>query len=257
MSRYFVRLAFVGSRFHGWQIQENADSVQQHLNQAFSVVLREDIQITGCGRTDTGVHAKDYFAHYDFSGRHSLKEIQDLIYKLNRFLPQDIVIKDIMSVTPDAHARFSALSRTYEYYISREKDPFSEGFSYYIFGKLDIDLMNKGADLLMTFTDFSSFAKSGTKVKTNLCHLNYARWEQNGDQLVLRINANRFLRNMVRAIVGTLIDLGRGTINLNMMQEIIEQKSRSAAGFSVPACGLFLTQIEYPQDIFLPADHEQ
>lgn len=257
MNRYFVRLAFVGSRFHGWQMQENAISIQQLLNKAFSVVLKQDIQFTGCGRTDTGVHAKDFYAHYDFQGHHSRSETVDLIFRLNRFLSRDIVIKEILPVKADAHARFSALSRTYEYCISRVKDPFAEGFSYYIFGDLDVDMMNRGAELLMTYTDFSSFSKSNTQVKTNLCNLQYALWEQKGDQLVFTIRANRFLRNMVRAIVGTLLDLGNGTIDIVMLRQIIDERSRSAAGFSVPACGLFLTRIEYPQDIFLPLEGEE
>ncbi len=254
MNRYFVRLSFVGSRFHGWQMQENALSVQQELSKAFSVILKQDIQLTGCGRTDTGVHARDFFAHCDFLGCESQNEITNLIYKLNRFLSHDIAIKEILPVTSDAHARFSALSRTYEYHISRLKNPFVEGFSYYIFGDLDIDLMNKGAELLMTFVDFSSFSKLNTQVKTNNCNLFAAHWEQCGDQLVFTISANRFLRNMVRAIVGTLLDLGRGSIDLSSLEEIINERSRSAAGFSVPACGLFLTHIEYPQGIFLALD---
>ena len=245
-------MAFAGTRFHGWQVQENAISVQQHLNNAFSVILKQEIQLTGCGRTDTGVHARDFYAHYDCPDQHSLNERLDLIFRLNRYLLQDIVIKEIIPVKTDAHARFSALSRTYEYCINRVKDPFCEGFSYYIFGDLNIDLMNKGAELLMTIADFSSFAKSGTQVKTNLCNLEYAHWEQRDDQLVFTITANRFLRNMVRAIVGKLLDIGKGIIDIDMMQEIINERSRSAAGFSVPACGLFLTRVEYPQDIFLP-----
>jgi len=257
MNRYFVRLAFVGSKFHGWQMQENALSVQQQLNKAFSIVLKQDIQLTGCGRTDTGVHAKDFIAHYDFLGHHSRNERLDFIFRLNRFLPGDIVIKEILPVKADAHARFSALSRTYEYHINRVKDPFVEGFSYYIFGDLDVDLMNKGAGILMTSTDFSSFSKRKTQVKDNSCSLFFARWELRGDQLVFTIRANRFLRNMVRAIVGTLLDLGKGTIDIALLQTIINERSRSAAGFSVPACGLFLTQIEYQQDIFLPLDNEE
>lgn len=256
MYRYFVRLAFVGTRFHGWQMQENAVSVQQHINNAFTILLQQDIQLTGCGRTDTGVHARDYIAHYDFQHCNSHIERLDLVFRLNRFLPRDIVIKEILPVKNDAHARFSALSRTYEYHINRVKHPFSDGFAYYIFGDLDVALMNIGADLLSTYSDFSSFSKSGTQVKTNLCDITYARWENRGNQLVFTIKANRFLRNMVRAIVGTLIDLGKGTIDVDLLQKIIEKRSRSAAGFSVPACGLFLTQIEYPQDIFLPTCDE-
>lgn len=256
MNRYFVKLAFVGSKFHGWQMQLNANSVQQQLNKAFSVILGQNIQLTGCGRTDTGVHAKDFYAHYDFESYFNQIERMNLIFRLNRFLPRDIVVKDILPVKADAHARFAALSRTYEYYINRIKDPFEDGFSYYIFGDLDVGLMNHGAELLMAYTDFASFSKSKTQVKTNLCILYYARWEQRGNQLVFTVRANRFLRNMVRAIVGTLLDLGKGGIDINYLHKIINERSRSAAGFSVPACGLFLTQVEYPQDIFLPLSNE-
>lgn len=251
MSRYFVRLAFVGTPFHGWQKQKNAESVQQIISESFSVVLKEDIQLSGCGRTDTGVHAKAFMAHYDSPGDHCKSERMDLIFKLNRFLPRDIVIQEILPVKDDAHARFSAISRTYEYHITRMKEPFLAGFSYDVFGDLDVELMNQGAKLLMTNDDFSSFAKSKTQVKNNLCKLTHAHWAQRGPHLVFTITANRFLRNMVRAIVGTLLDLGRGKTTIAVLQEIIDDRNRSAAGFSVPACGLFLTRIEYPPEIFL------
>jgi tRNA pseudouridine38-40 synthase len=257
MNRYFVRLAFNGSNFHGWQIQSNAISVQQQLNRAFSLILNLDIQLTGCGRTDTGVHAKDFFAHFEISDYYNQSNLLDLIFRLNRILPDAISIKEILPVKTDAHARFSALSRTYEYHINRVKDPFLNGFSYYIYGDLDVDLMNKGAKVLMSFSDFSSFSKSGTQVKTNLCNVIHAHWEQRGNNLVFTIAANRFLRNMVRAIVGTLLDLGKGAISLDLLYDIIEKRSRSAAGFSVPACGLFLTHVEYAQTIFLPINSKE
>jgi tRNA pseudouridine38-40 synthase len=251
MYRYFLRLAFVGSRYHGWQSQDNSVTVQQTLSNALGIILGQKIHLTGCGRTDAGVHAKEFFAHFDYSLCFADGEKVKLIYKLNSFIPVDIVIKDILPVLPDAHARFSASSRTYTYVISRVKDPFSIGFAYHVYGNLDVDIMNRGAELLMKCSDFSSFAKSNTQVKTNICDLQFARWEENNGQLIFTVTANRFLRNMVRAMVGTLLDLGKGTIDLEMLQNIIDKRSRSSAGYSVPACGLFLTEVSYPTEIFL------
>jgi tRNA pseudouridine38-40 synthase len=251
MYRYFVRFGFVGTRYHGWQVQNNAFTVQQQLTEAISLIMNCNIQLTGCGRTDAGVHAKDFYAHFDFSRLLNKEERLKLSYKLNSFLPGDIVIKDILQVIPDAHARYSATSRTYIYYISRVKNPFSLGFAYDIYGYLDVNLMNRGAELLMTCNDFSSFAKNNTQVKTNICDLRYARWEDDDGHLTFTITANRFLRNMVRAIVGTLIDLGKGTIDIATLNEIISKRNRSLAGYSVPACGLFLSEVIYPVEIFI------
>lgn len=251
MYRYFLRLAFVGSRYHGWQLQDNSDTVQQTLSNAMGIILGQNIHLTGCGRTDAGVHAKEFFAHFDYSLCLTNEEKVKLIYKLNSFIPVDIVIKDILPVLPDAHARFSATARTYTYTLSRVKDPFSIGFAYHVYGNLDVDLMNRGAELLMKCSDFSSFAKSNSQVKTNTCHIMFARWEGNDEKLIFTITANRFLRNMVRAIVGTLLDIGRGKIDIPALKDIIEQRSRSSAGYSVPACGLFLKEVEYPAEIFI------
>jgi tRNA pseudouridine38-40 synthase len=251
MTRYFIKLAFVGTRYHGWQIQDNASTVQKEITGALRILLNEDLLITGCGRTDTGVHARNFYAHFDLSGMLTEEECLKLVYRLNSILPDDIVIKEILKVVSEAHARFSATSRTYKYAISRVKDPFEKGFVYHVYGNLDVDLMNKGAELLMKCEDFSSFAKSHTQVKTNNCHLTHARWEEDDAQLLFTITANRFLRNMVRAIVGTLLDVGRGKIDMAVLQDIIETRSRSSAGYSVPACGLFLTEVEYPAEIFV------
>jgi tRNA pseudouridine38-40 synthase len=226
-------------------------TVQQTLSEAIGIILGKGIHLTGCGRTDTGVHAREFFAHFDYSLCFTDEERVKLIYKLNSFIPDAIVIKDILPVLPDAHARFSASSRTYTYVISRTKDPFSIGFAYYVYGHLDVNLMNSGAELLMRNKDFSSFSKSNSQVKTNICDLLTARWDENNGLLIFTVSANRFLRNMVRAMVGTLLDLGKGTIDLEMLQNIIDKQSRSSAGYSVPACGLFLTGVSYPPEIFL------
>jgi tRNA pseudouridine38-40 synthase len=251
MFRYFVRLAFVGTNYHGWQVQENAESVQQQITKAIGVIESPDIRFTGCGRTDAGVHARDFYAHFDYSKHLTKEQKLKLKYRMNSYLPADIGIIDILSVAPESHARFSAVSRTYRYIVNRTKDPFSNGFSYFVSGPLDLDLMNTGAELLMKCSDFSSFAKNHTQVKTNLCDLHYARWEGNEEQLIFTVTANRFLRNMVRAMVGTLLDLGRGAIDIKMLQEIIDNRTRSSAGYSVPACGLFLIDVKYPSGIFL------
>jgi tRNA pseudouridine38-40 synthase len=251
MTRYFIKLAFAGTRYHGWQMQNNALTVQQELTDALRILLNCDPLITGCGRTDTGVHAKNFYAHFDFHGILGKEDCLKIVYRLNSILPDDIVIKELLHVLPDAHARFSASSRTYKYVINRVKDPFRIGFAYHVYGDLDVDLMNKGAELLIKCEDFSSFAKSHTQVKTNNCNLMYAGWQGDDEQLIFTITANRFLRNMVRAIVGTLLDMGRRRIDIAALQAIVDKRSRSLAGYSVPACGLFLTEVEYPGEIFI------
>ncbi|MBN1199429.1 MAG: tRNA pseudouridine(38-40) synthase TruA [Bacteroidales bacterium] len=249
-TRYFIRLAFDGTRYHGWQIQKNALTVQQVLNDACSMILRESVNVTGCGRTDTGVHAREFFAHFEIPRQLDWQHCQKLICQLNGFLESDIVIFDIFPVKPGTHARFSAIARTYYYVITRRKDPFQVNYSYYLFGDLDVDLMNKGADFLLSTSDFTSFSKVNTDTKTNICSVTYSRWEQKGDQLVFTIRADRFLRNMVRAIVGTLLEMGKGKITFDDFRQIVAGKNRSCAGESVPAAGLFLAAVEYPQELF-------
>jgi tRNA pseudouridine38-40 synthase len=249
--RYFIKLAFDGSVFHGWQSQHNAQSVQSVLNEALTVILKEPVTLTGAGRTDAGVHASEFYAHFSVQACYPVHEIRDLVYHLNGYLPDDIAIMDILPVRKDAHARFSATSRTYQYHITRRKDPFQKLFSYYYPGPLDVELMNKGALILKQNLDFTSFAKLPSETKTNICHVESAGWETKGHSLVFTITADRFLRNMVRAIVGTLIELGRGKITLEDLHRIIEEKNRSSAGYSVPASGLFLTEVKYPADLFL------
>lgn len=249
-NRYFIQLNYKGTNYHGWQFQPNAISVQEVLTRAFSTILREKVEITGAGRTDTGVHATFFMAHID-SKNQDLESDKKIIFKLNSFLPNDIAIQKILKVKKDAHARFDAKSRTYHYYMHQQKDPFLIESSYYFPHKLNIDLMNKACELLYQFTDFTSFSKLHTDVKTNNCNIESVFWTQQDYKLVFEIRADRFLRNMVRAIVGTLIDVGKNKISLNDFMEIIESKNRSLAGVSVPAHGLYLTYIEYSKDIFL------
>lgn len=243
--RYFIKLAFNGTPFFGWQIQPEQISVQEVLENAFSLLLKQKIDITGCGRTDTGVHAKEYFAHFDYHEEIHPESLKKLIHQLNSFLPQEIVIYAIFSVPEDAHARFDATFRTYRYYINLEKDPFTSPFAYRVFEHLDIDLMNEAAKLLLSNTDFTSFSKVHTQVNNFNCSVTDAFWIMKNGQLIFEITANRFLRNMVRAIVGTLLLVGKGKLTVEGFQNIIDQKDRCKAGTSVPAHALFLEKIRY------------
>ena len=240
MHRYFIELAYNGSGYNGWQIQPNAPSVQEEINKALSLLLKQEINVTGAGRTDTGVHASFFVAHFESDV--AISHTKALADKLNRFLGKNIAIKDIYAVLPDMHARFSAISRTYKYYINKSKNP----FAYRPHPLPDIRLMNNACELLLRYEDFTSFSKLHTDVKTNICHLMEANWEETDEQLVFTIKADRFLRNMVRAIVGTLLDVGQGRITLEQFQQIIESKDRCKAGTSVPGNALFLCDIEYP-----------
>ena len=251
MNRYFIKLAYKGTAYHGWQWQENALSVQQVLEEALSTILNHKVAVTGAGRTDTGVHAREFYAHFDHDQDFILSELVEKVYKLNSFLPKDISVFDIFRVKEDAHARFDALSRTYEYWITTRKDPFNSDSAWYNHADLDIDMMNEGAKILLEYTDFTSFSKLHTEVKTNNCKLMEAGWERKGHLLVFKITADRFLRNMVRSIIGTLIELSRGRISLVEMRNIIEAMDRSKAGMSVPAHGLYLVSVEYPAEIWL------
>ncbi|WP_295675765.1 tRNA pseudouridine(38-40) synthase TruA [uncultured Mucilaginibacter sp.] len=248
--RYFIQLSYNGTNYHGWQVQKNAVSVQAVINEKLSVILRQPIDTTGCGRTDTGVHAKDFFAHFDagesmVDGPWSLEKKDSLLRSINAILPVDIAAMNLFPVAADANARFDAKLRTYEYHIHFNKDPFKNNYSWELRDRPDLELMNKAAQLMMAYTDFSCFSKSNTQVKTNNCKITYARWEETESGIVFRISADRFLRNMVRAIVGTLIMVGRKEIEPEAMQKIIESKNRSNAGTSVPACGLYLTEVKY------------
>jgi len=248
--RYFIFISYKGTSYHGWQVQPNSVTVQKILDEGLSTVLEENISTTGAGRTDTGVHALVFCAHFDSSSS-DLDKRKNLVYRLNRYLPKDIAVTGIRKVVNDANARFSALSRTYKYYISREKDPFSEDSSWYLHGVIDVELMNKAAKLLSKYEDFTSFSRLHTDVKTNNCRVFEAGWKEAGNQLIFTIRADRFLRNMVRAIVGTMAEIGFHKIDLEEFRKIIEAKDRGKAGKSAPAKGLFLTEIEYPEAIFI------
>ena len=240
--RYFIKLAYNGTDYHGWQYQPNASSVQGTLNNALSVLLNTPVNVMGAGRTDTGVHAKLMFAHFDFEPS---IDISKLVHKLNAYLPKDIVIYDIIPVHDDAHTRFDATKRTYEYHINIFKDAFLQEKSWYFHQKLDIPLMNEAAKLLFNHTDFQCFSKVNTDVNTFDCTIYEAHWKQDNNSLIFTISANRFLRNMVRSIVGTLVNIGLHKITLEDFNTIIENKNRDKAGFSVPAHGLYLTEIDY------------
>ena len=249
--RYFIELAYDGTKYHGWQVQQNAVSVQELLNKALSTLLRQPIETTGCGRTDTGVHAKEYFAHIDVELPDDGTENTDQKFPLqgvrglNALLPHDIAIKNIIPVHPEAHARFDATLRSYEYHIHFEKNPFLHGYSWLVRDRPDLELMNQSAAIIMGYSDFSCFSKSNTQVKTNNCKIAKAVWEQTENGIVFKISADRFLRNMVRAIVGTLLSVGKGEMPPEGIRDIIESKNRSKAGTSVPACGLYLTEVKY------------
>jgi tRNA pseudouridine38-40 synthase len=250
MNRYFIEISFKGTNYHGWQNQPNARSVQSEIERTLSTLVRTPIKITGAGRTDTGVHALFFVAHFD-TDSHLPTYKNDFLYKINALLPQDIAIHDIYPVKPDAHARYSAISRTYKYTISRVKNPFGVELSWYYTYPVDVTLMNMAAGELIKYADFTSFSKLHSDVNNNICNLFEAHWLASGNQLVFTIRGNRFLRNMVRAIVGTMIDLGRGKFNIGDFTQIIESRNRNMAGFSVPAHGLALVHVQYPEDIKL------
>ncbi|MBK8362402.1 MAG: tRNA pseudouridine(38-40) synthase TruA [Bacteroidetes bacterium] len=242
--RYFIRLSFDGTKFHGWQVQQNANSVQGELNKALEILFRKPIETTGCGRTDTGVHALHFFAHFETE---EITDVSDLIHKLNSILPMEIAVHSIFKVPPDYHARFSATSRTYEYHIINYKDPFLINRAWYNLNIPEIAELNKFVDVLKEYVDFTSFSKSNTQTYTNNCRIMEAGWslDANGKK-IFTIKADRFLRNMVRAIVGTLIMSAEKNLSEEQFRKILESKNRSEAGVSVPAHGLFLTKIEYP-----------
>jgi tRNA pseudouridine38-40 synthase len=250
MKRYFIYLSYNGTNYCGWQIQPNGVSIQQKIEESLAVLLQIPTPITGAGRTDAGVHARLMVAHFDWEGKDFNPET--LTEKLNRFLPHDIAIQKIIRVSPEAHARFDAISRTYKYYISTEKNPFDDPFRYRIKQNPDLERMNESARILMEYTDFTSFSKLHTDVKTNNCRIMEAEWKRKDGILIFTIRADRFLRNMVRAIVGTLLEVGRGKLSADEFRQVIESKDRGKAGTSAPGNALFLTNIEYPDSVFLP-----
>ena len=240
--RYFIELSYLGKNYHGWQIQPDANSIQEELNKAISIVLQEEINVVGAGRTDTGVHASQMFAHFDSE---SILD-ENIVFKLNSVLPEDIVVYQVEKVKDDKHVRFDALTRSYEYRIWLGRNPFLLDTTWQLFHqKLDVKAMNEAAKILLEFENFQAFSKVRTEVKTFNCDVTKAVWIENGNELVFHITANRFLRNMVRAIVGTLVDVGKNKITKEDFRNIILSKDRSKAGLSVPAKGLFLTEITY------------
>lgn len=252
MSRYFIHLSYQGANYCGWQIQPEAPSVQAEIERCLGLKLGHPVGVTGCGRTDTGVHARNYYAHFDVE--EPLEHPEELVFRLNAFLPADIAVHRIWEVPAEAHARFDALSRTYHYYLTQQKNPFHQHDAYYLYGDLDVALMQEAANLLFNYSDFTSFSKLHTQVKTNNCHIMEAQWFRQpaaGEDslLVFRIKADRFLRNMVRAIVGTLLEVGKGKLSLDGFRMVIERKDRCLAGDSVPAYGLFLEEVAYPPEI--------
>jgi len=249
-TRYFIFISYKGTSYHGWQIQPNSITVQKVLDESLSVVLNEKIATIGAGRTDTGVHAQVFCAHFDCS-LPDLSAVRNLIFRLNSYLPKDISVNSIKKVVPDASARFSAISRTYKYYISKVKDPFFNSSTWLLHGNIDVMAMNEACGILLNHNDFTSFCKLHSDNKTNICKIHYAVWEEVDHRLLFTIKADRFLRNMVRAIVGTMIEIGFGKINIREFEEIIISRDRCRAGKSAPAKGLFLAQIEYPEEIFL------
>lgn len=243
MKRFFISISYDGTAYHGWQVQPNGHSVQAELQRCLSTLLREEIAVTGAGRTDAGVHARCMVAHFDFE--QPIDEGQ-LTYKLNRILPRDISVQKVWEVPNDLHARFSAVSRTYHYYIHTQKDPFLRSYSCELYYSLDFAKMNEAAACLLQYEDFGAFCKSHADVKTTLCQVTQARWvQQSSYSWYFEISANRFLRNMVRAVVGTLIDVGRGRLTVDDFCKVVEGKKRTDAGESMPAHALFLEDVSY------------
>jgi len=245
MSRYFIQMAYDGSDYCGWQIQPNEKTIQQFLELALSTLLKTEIPVTGAGRTDTGVHASYFIAHFDLNDPSADPSSDQFIFKLNRFLPKDIVIYKIFAVPDDKHARFSAIYRTYHYHISSIKPIYNQNFSHYVFGELDMEAISNCCDVILETTDFTSFAKLHTDVKTNNCRVTHAQWKKVDQGYMFEITADRFLRNMVRSLTGTLLDVGRGKLDLEEFKNIVKARDRGKASSSAPAKGLFLVDIGY------------
>lgn len=242
--RFFLDIAYDGTAYHGWQLQDNAVTVQEKLNQALETVLRKEVDTVGAGRTDTGVHAKQLFVHFDHA--EPIGDHHRIVHALNALCPSDIAVKRLFEVAPDAHARFDATQRAYEYHVHFEKNPFLNRYSWQLRDFPDVDKMNQAGRLLLGQQDFSCFSKAHTQVFTNICTITEAMWKAQGDKMVFHIRADRFLRNMVRAIVGTMMEIGIKGKPVHHMRDVIASKDRSQAGASVPACGLYLSKVEYP-----------
>ena len=244
MNRYLIELMYDGTNYHGWQVQKNALGIQQVLDEALSLVFREKVTTLGCGRTDTGVHARQFFAHFDLTT--IIPDCNHIVHRLNGLLSHEIAIRRIFKVADTFNARFDAIARTYQYHIYFHKNPFLNKRAYWLHYHPDVDKMQEAANLLLNHTDFSCFSKSRTQVKTNICHISSAQWRFENNELIFRITADRFLRGMVRAIVGSLLWVGENKISIQEFKQIITGKDRKQAGTSVPACGLYLEEIRYP-----------
>lgn len=249
-TRYFLYLSYLGTGYMGWQVQPGKATIQGILENALSTILQEKIGCTGAGRTDSGVHAAFFVAHFD-SAAEGLENRENFLFRLNRFLPPEIAVNQVRRVRNGSHARFDALSRTYEYTISKSKNPFTRNTSWFRHGSLDIERMNRACSLLMEYNDFTSFSRLHSDVKTNNCLISEATWVSSGELIIFRITADRFLRNMVRAIVGTMIEIGTGSLEPEEIKVIIEARDRSRAGKSARAEGLSLVNISYREDIFI------
>lgn len=248
MNRYFLELAYKGTGFSGFQVQHNANTIQSEIEKAFSILQRENVILTGSSRTDAGVHALQNYFHFDFD--HELNK--QFIYKMNAILPPSIVIKNLIQVNAGAHSRFDAISREYDYHIYRFKNPFINDVSYYYPYKLSLDLLNQAACMLMEYSDFTSFSKRNTQVKSFQCKIETSEWVIRDDQLVYMVQSNRFLRGMVRALTATMLKVGRKTMGLDEFRSVIEMKDCTMASFAVPAHGLFLSRVNFPGDYFQP-----
>ena len=250
--RYFIELSYDGAAYCGWQRQPDAPTVQQALEKGLSTLLRQDIEVVGAGRTDTGVNASYYVAHFDCEN--GVKDCAQLVYKLNLILPQDIAVKRVREVTPEAHARFDAVEREYTYYISQRKNPFRRYSAWQYFVPLDVERMNEAAATLLDYDDFTSFAKLNSNNKTNICRVVKSEWrraEWDEDLLIFTIRADRFLRNMIRAIVGTLVDVGRGRYTVDEFADILHSRDLSRSSAGAPAVGLFLSDVEYSENVYI------
>ncbi|MBD8489860.1 tRNA pseudouridine(38-40) synthase TruA [Echinicola sp. CAU 1574] len=248
LKRYFLEVAYMGTHYHGWQIQPNAVTVQEKINDALKTILRKEIETMGSGRTDTGVHGKQQFLHFDFEEG---LERKTFLKKLNAVLPKDISVYDLREVRQEAHARFDAAWRSYEYYISLRKNPFEQELSWHCYYQLDLEKMNKAAQLLLNHRDFECFSKVKTEVNHFECEIKTAFWEQKDQHLIFHITANRFLRGMVRAIVGTMVEVGMGKLDVKGFQDILNSKNRGKAGAAAPSQGLYLSEVTYPEEIFI------
>ncbi len=246
--RYFIRLSYDGADYHGWQIQSNGISVQEVLQHCVATLLRQDVRVVGAGRTDAKVNASLMVAHFDLTDDTPPLDCEQFVYRLNKLLPPDIAVSHVERVSDEMHARYSAVRRTYHYFVHIGKQPFRRHYSWHLFGEVDFARMNEAALLMLGRRDFTSFSKVDTDTKTNLCTVEEARWDELEPGVWrFTITANRFLRNMVRAVVGTLLEVGRGKMTAEEFAEVIERKDRQAAGVSVPGHALFLVDVKYPE----------